>query len=476
MTEVGDGGETPGEHVPGPPPADPPAPADDRARLLGGEPGEPATPPSAPAVPPDAPPPPPPVAQAPEPPPPPPPPAAPWWEGPWPQRHAADAILLTAALSLVGGVLGLLAARQAGFGKIALCCGATTLVLAAVAVALRRVRGLEQVRGTLAVVAGVFATACFLFADDLSDPSSHDNLVKAAIALGILTVAEALAALTMPSAVAAFLSVLSLAVALSLAVHLSLSAPTLYELVVTQACLGLAAVLLALRVRPFPLRVAALRPHPALRRPFVAVVAVLLVGPQLGAMASTDDGFAIAAAACGGLALLILAQRLLSGWTAVGAFLVVSTLEVVLLVRAVKPTKGGTVEDAATAGTVSLIVIGCALLLLTAAGCLLAMRRTAPLLPRALPVEEALLAAAFALALISLATEPGDGASIPVLPFTPAGSISGSGGGSGGPVPQPAGPQPLFTLPPDLSTPLPPTLVPGATQPLPGEVNPSPAP
>jgi hypothetical protein len=415
--------------------------------------------------------------------------APPWWAGTWGGRLAADVILTVAGASLFSGVIGLLGVKNVGFEKASILCVVAFGVLSAAAVGLRWVEGVEDARGTLAIVALLFVPACFLFADDLANPSLHDNLQKVCIAAGILTVAAAVTAVALPSAVAGALATLGLGAAIGSGVWLGLDAPTQLQISVATAGLGLFMLLAVPRLGWLPRLprmtwLGRLPTHPMAPGWILGTSALVLVGPPLGYLAVRNDGFTIAAAVCGGFGLLILAQLRRNLAIALGAFVIVITIEAVLLTRYFRPAPGSdtTGTDAGTAATAALIVVGVAGIALVALVSLVLYRRAAPA-PLGLPATlgQALLGAAFVLALISLWTVPGNEPGTPIVPVD-VGGVSG-GFGTPGPIPFPAPSFEPFPTPSVEPFPTPsfgpfptPSFGPFPTPSLPGLPTPTPSP
>ncbi len=227
---------------------------------------------------------------------------------------AAGVLLTLAAGSMIGGgiVALLVAGSEISFTIRAVICGVAAAVLLAGAVVLRLVRGTDDLRGTLAVTGIAFAAACIVFAYNPDQAGDHDNLIKFALAAGVVTVLSWFAALVVPSAVAGMIGVVALGTSVGAGIWLVIEQPTHIEVFVGAIGIGLAAAL----VLP---RVSMLRPHPGGLGWALGGAAVVIALPAIVLMAAQDP-LAMAAGATASAALLAVAQRHRNLPAALGAF------------------------------------------------------------------------------------------------------------------------------------------------------------
>jgi len=326
----------------------------------------------------------------------------------------ATGVLLTLAAgsAAAGGILALQQTDSLSFTTKALVTGGAAALLLAAAVVLRLVRGSEDLRGALAVIGIAFAAACLAFAYDPANAGDHDNVVKFALGAGIVTVLGWFAAIVVPSAVAGLLASVALPAAVGAGVWLGFESPTHVQVYVAALCVGLLlAVLLP--------RVAFVRPHPGGLGWALSGAAVAVTLPAIELL-SRGDAVAVAAGATAAAGLLLLAQRHRNLVCALGALAGLAALEGELVSRYLGTGGGGSV---ATQQLVGVAVIGGVLVVLIGLGVLLSARGRAwprwPA-PRVVGPAELLLLAALALALVALATGPGD------VPFNPPQLSSGS--------------------------------------------------
>jgi hypothetical protein len=299
-----------------------------------------------------------------------------------------------------GGVIALLAGGgDLSFTVRAVICGGAAAVLLGGAVALRLVRGSDDLRGTLAITGIAFAAACLVFAYNPDQPGNRDNLVKFALAAAVVTVLSWFASVVVPSAVAGMIGVVSLATAVGAGIWLVIDQPTYVEVFVGAIGVGLAAAL----VLP---RLALLRPHPTGLGWALGGATLVITLPAIVLMAAQDP-VSIAAGATASAALLALAQRHRNLPAALGAFAGLAYLEL-LLVATRTGASSGALRD--TTQLIIFVAVGAVLVILVAVVAVLRSRARPALPPRrALPVgiAELLLVAALALSLISLFTANG---------------------------------------------------------------------
>jgi hypothetical protein len=318
----------------------------------------------------------------------------------------AVGVLLTLAggSAAAGGILALQQTDSLTFTSKALVSGGAAAALLAAAVVLRLVRGSEDLRGTLAIIGLAFATTCLAFAYDPAGAGDHDNVVKFALGAGIVSVLGWFVAVVVPSAVAGLLAAVALPAAVGAGVWLGFTAPTHVQVYV--AALGTALLLAVLLPR-----VPATRPHPGGLGWSLGGVALAVAVPAME-LTTRGDAAALAAGATAAMGLLLVAQRHRNLPAALGALAGLATLEAVLVVRYLG------VADSSGPQLTQLIAVaagGGALVVLVGLGVLLGARgRTMARWPVPLlrPAELFLLAA-LALALVSLATGPGD------VPYNP---------------------------------------------------------
>lgn len=327
------------------------------------------------------------------------------------ERMATGVLLtLAAGSAAAGGILALQQTDSLSFTSKALVTGGAAALLLAVAVVLRLVRGSEDLRGALAITGIAFATACLAFAYDPGNAGDHDNVVKFALGAGIVTILGWFAAIVVPSAVAGLLASIALPAAVGAGVWLGFESPTHVQVYVAALCVGLLlAVLLP--------RLAFVRPHPTGLGWALSGAAVAVTLPAVELL-SRGDAVAMAAGATAAAGLLLLAQRHRNLLCALGALAGLAALEGELVSRYLGNDSGGI----ATQQLIAVAAIGGGLAVLVGVGVLLSARgRAMPRwpVPRVGPAE-LLLVAALALALVSLATGPGD------VPFNPPQLSSGS--------------------------------------------------
>lgn len=322
-----------------------------------------------------------------------------------PGGHLAAGIFLTVgAASLLGGVIGLLDAENVGFPANAVGCGIAFIALFVAAVLLRPGSGGDALRGALGVTSVLFLVACFGFAVDLGGSGSfygQSLRVKLAAAAALFALGMGGIGVAVPSAVASGLAVLGVEGAVTLSLFASgVSSPEQ---------IGVAVVLTAVAAMLVALRVPALRPHRTGLAWMVSVAAVL-AAPAVTALASDFNGAAVAASGALAFALAALAWR---HRLVVAAVVAVPAL-VVIEVYVADQVAG---RDSASGQAATVLVIGAAMLVLVAVVGIVARTRTARLPTRGVRVEEVLLLAVAALALISL-TVPGQ-AGLPLVPHQP---------------------------------------------------------
>ncbi|HXA27841.1 MAG TPA: hypothetical protein VN193_03750 [Candidatus Angelobacter sp.] len=312
-------------------------------------------------------------------------------------RMAAGVLLTIAAASMTGGGIYALLASDLSATVRAIVCGVAAALLLAGAVVLRLVRGTDDLRGTLAVTGIAFAAACLVFADNPDQPGNRDNLIKFALAAGVVAVLSWFAAVVVPSAVAGMIGVVSLAVGVGAGIWLVVDQPTYVEVFVGAIGVGLAAALLLPRI-------ALLRPHPG-GLGWALGGAALVIAPPAIVLMATRDGIALAAGATASAALLALAQRHRSLPAALGAFAGLAYLELLLVATRTGAASSGAPD---TTELIIFVTVGVALVVLVALAAVL-QGRARPSLPqrrRRLPVgiAELLLVAALALSIIALFT------------------------------------------------------------------------
>jgi hypothetical protein len=323
-------------------------------------------------------------------------------------RMAAGVLVSLAAASMIGGGIFALAQSGSDVGPTlrALICGLAAAVLLAGAVVLRLVRGTEDLRGALAVTGIAFAAACVVFAYNPTDPTDHDNLVKFALATGVVTILSWFAAVVVPSAVAGMLGVVALATGVGLGVWLLRDDHQPIQVLVAAMGVGLAVALVLPRLK-------VLRPHHTGLGWALGGAALVIAVPTAGLMA-TNGGFALAAGATASAALLVLAQQFRNLPAAIGAFVGLGYLELTLVVR-----RSGIDSTQTTTQLIVFVAIGAALSLLVAAAVMVQARRprapasTRRRWPLPVTIAELLLVAALALAVASLVIDT------PSSQFTP---------------------------------------------------------
>ena len=340
--------------------------------------------------------------------------------------------------SVLGGVLSLLAANNAGTSISAAVSGVSFVVLFFVAVALRPGIGMDSVRATLGVLSIVFLVVCFGLVVGLGDRHPADTsteLVRAAVAAGLLAVGMGLVAALVPSAFAAGLSVLGLVGTVVLASAASgVTAPGLAAAAAVSAAVALEVAL----------RVPQLRAHPSATAWMVNVAAPLVALP-ITVLAITLRGTPVAAAGLAGATLAVMAWRRRAVVAAIVAAVPLSLVEGYVVVQVV----GG---DRVGLGLVELLIGLVVLVAVAVAG--MRMRGRVVRVARERPVllEEVLLAATAVVALIAL-SDLGGGTSGPFFPGNPF-SPSGSGTNPAPSFSSSFPPVPTFpALPPEVTPP-----------------------
>ena len=328
------------------------------------------------------------------------------------ERMAVGALLtLAAGSAAAGGILALQQTASFSFTTKALVSGGAAALLLAVAVVLRLVRGSDDLRGALAVTGIAFATACLAFAYDPAGANGHDNLVKFAIGAGIVAVLGWFACIVVPSAVAGLFAAVALPTAAGAGIWLGFAAPTHVQVYVTALGVGLVLAMLLPRF-------AVLRPHPTGLGWTLGGAALAITLPAVE-LITRGDAAALAAGATAAGALLLLAQGHRHLPSALGALAGLAALEGELISRYLGSAGS---SGPRTAQLIAVAATGGALVLLVGAAVLLGARGiTLPRWP--VPIvrpADVLLLAALALALVSLATGPGE------VPFNPPQLSAGS--------------------------------------------------
>lgn len=336
--------------------------------------------------------------------------------------------LYIAATSIVGGILSLLFATNAGTGVAAAVCGMCFVVLFAAAVALRPGTGMDSVRSTLGVVSVLFLVACFGLVVGVADRAPIDTqtqLVRAAVAAGLFTLGMGLVAALIPSAVAAGLAMLGL---VGTSVLASAAAG------VSGVGLAAAAVVGAVVALELPVRVPHLAPHSGAASWMTNLTSPLLAASAT-VMAASFHGTPVAAAGLVGAALAVIAWRRRAVVAAISAAVPLSLVEAYVIVQMVGSDRVGV-------GLVELL-IGLIVLVVVAVVRTRAQGRARAVRPRRVLPEELLLVAAAVVALIAL-SDLGPGGSI----FGPGNPLFSPGFGSTEPTPSPLPPFPEVPTPP----------------------------
>jgi len=308
-------------------------------------------------------------------------------------RMATGVLLTLAGGSMIGGGVAalLVAGADISLTVRAAVCGGVALGLLIAAVLLRLVRGTEDLRGTLAVVGIAYAAACIVFAYNPDNPTTHDTLVRATLAAGVIAVLSWFAAIVVPSAVAGTIGVVALGTSVGAGIWLGIDQPTHIEVFVGAIGIGLAAAL----VLP---RVSWLRPHPGGLGWALGGAALVVAVPAVFLMA-VQDAVSMAAGATASAALLALAQRHRNLPAALGAFVGLAYLEALLI--------GNRSGTSTTTQQIIYVAIGVGLAIVATAAALLQGRaRTTAPRRRSLPlgITELLLVAALALSVLTLFT------------------------------------------------------------------------
>jgi hypothetical protein len=317
---------------------------------------------------------------------------------------ARGVFLFIGGVSVLSGLGSLVSRNGVGAGLAAAIFGVAFAVTFFVAMMLRPGQGLDPVRSTLGIVSILFLVACFALAVGVADQGPTDartQLIRAAVAAGLFTFGMAGVGVLIPSAVAAGLAMLGLVTTVELAC--AAAGVVLFGFAVAGVVAGVAALEVAYRVPR-------LRVHPAAPVWMVNVAAVL-TGIAATALGASLQGTALTATALAGVALVVVAWRWHAVVAAVVAVWPLSLVEGYAIAYAVG-------NDSTSAGVIVLLV-GLVVLMLVA---VLGMRaRGAPREARSRPVllDELLLVAAAAVALVSL-SQVGSG----TAPFrsTPFGS------------------------------------------------------
>jgi hypothetical protein len=346
-----------------------------------------------------------------DPPPPPPAPPAPVVEveAPFGTRLAPQVLLTLSALTVYGGLHGLLQVNGSDRSLRAIIFAAAFVALFSLAFRLRASPLAGELRSALAMVAVLCVPAMVFYGLSPDNPSGAESSRVAALAFGLTAVAGLVSAVLMPSAVAGSLAASALVIGVGSAVAGTPRA--------TSVDSSVAAGVIALVILLLAPRLPAIRPHPAGLRWLMGTAAVLAALP---AIALVVTGAAVAEAAGGitGVGLLVSAGRRRSLPFAIAAFAVLAALEAEVLSRA---TSGG--GAGATGTLVALLIASVALAVATAL-----LARPAPAgaasvrdrSPAALSgsADQGLYAAAGLLFLASLSTSPSG--AIPSTPVTPS--------------------------------------------------------
>jgi len=320
---------------------------------------------------------------------------------------ARGVFLYLGGTSLLGGVVAVVGAARIGSGAAAAIFGVAFALLFFTAMMLRPGRGLDPVRATLGVVSVLFLVACFALVVGVADQGQVDTstqLVRAAVAAGLLTFGMAGIGVLIPSAVGAGLSLAGLVATVVLAA--AAAGATGIGLAVAGLVSGAATLEVAFHVPR-------LRAHPAATA-WMVNLAALLTGVAATILGAAFQGTAMAAVALTGAALVLVAWRWRSVAAAVAAVGPLTLFEGYAIVEAV----GG---DATAEGVVFLLV-GLVLLMVVALVGNRA-RATGGDRRRAMVVDEGLLVAAVVVALISLTQSGGGLSPFQRSPFVNPGGI-----------------------------------------------------
>ncbi|TMC50729.1 MAG: hypothetical protein E6J14_03990 [Chloroflexi bacterium] len=330
-------------------------------------------------------------------------------ETPFGTRLASQVLLTLSALTVYGGLHGLLQVNGSDRSLRAIIFAAAFVALFSLAFLLRAAPLGGELRSALAVVALLCVPAMVFYGLSPDTPSSAESSRVAALAFGLTAIAGLVSAVLMPSAVAGSLAAFALVVGVGSAVAGTPRA-TSVDSSVAAGVVALLILLLAPRLR-------AVRPHPAGLRWLMGSGAVLAA---LSAIALVVTGAAVAEAAAGitGLGLLVTAGRRRSLPFALTAFAVLAALEAEVLSRA---TSGG---GAGASGTLVAVLIGgfavaiaSSLLARPGAAGAASVRDRSPTAV-SLTADQLLYAAAGILFLASLGTSPSG--VIPSTPVTPS--------------------------------------------------------
>jgi len=330
-------------------------------------------------------------------------------EAPFGTRLASQVLLTLSALTVYGGLHGLLQVSGSDRSLRAIIFAAAFVALFSLAFLLRAAPLGGELRSALAVVAVLCVPAMVFYGLSPDNPSSAESSRVAALAFGLTAIAGLVSAVLMPSAVAGSLAAFALVVGVGSAVAGTPRA-TSVDSSVAAGVVALLILLLAPRLR-------AVRPHPAGLRWLMSTGAVLAA---LSAIALVVTGAAVAEAAAGitGLGLLVTAGRRRSLPFALTAFAVLAALEAEVLSRA---TSGG---GAGASGTLVAVLIGgfalavaTSLLARPGAAGAASVRDRSPAVVSS-TADQLLYAAAGLLFLASLGTSPSG--VIPSTPVTPS--------------------------------------------------------